>query len=377
MNITIKTLKNGVTLLYCFDQNIAVPSFNIWLRHQREFGKAHLLEHLISGYHKVLTKKQHPVAINAMTDDQSICFFARGYPNVSIDFFKNFISSTNKLLSDDNYASSRIEKEMAVIDAEMQRTPPSRFSKLNEALGVSLPTKPWIGGKREIIDLAGKLLSGNNMVVCIVGALESADLDIIEDKLEQAFLSGIAQEIPSKTFVEKTLLYDTDNCVNGILFPVFSESNIDYQLMMVATKLFTSKYVKSLSSVLRDKGLAYTVDRNYFLTDQRGIHAIYTAPSFSHLESCTNEVEQFFQSDFMNFPENLLLETTAEVSLYQKLSIENAGVYASRIGKHYMNYGSIPSEDFMTSSLNLESSSLIRGYLKKFYFSDPVIRKKL
>lgn len=142
--------------------------------------------------------------------------------------------------------------------------------------------------------------------------------------------------------------------------------------MMFATRLFVGRSEVSLSKKLREAGLAYKLDRSMMLTGGRGVHTIMVESSPDRTAEVAYVMAAFFRSTPAGLYADLAAHCMAEVRVYLALAQENKGVLASRIGKHFLNYGRLPAADFMTCPFGETSPEAMRDFILKSYFCKTI-----
>jgi predicted Zn-dependent peptidase len=364
MNMLHQTMPNGATLLTCHLPDITINSLNIWLRHDIDIGAAHLIEHVVAGYLKDKFQPNHPSALSASTSPGIISFFSRVDVSATVSFFCDWLEAVQKLVT--GRAEEEIRRESRVIAAELARAvDPQNY--LNVALGQSMFHSIWEGSPESLaLKAREEVFVGSAIVVLLLGDITAEDQQAVAEII--GTLPSRSLKAPTLTAMPEPVFYDATSASCGVTFSVRAGLGRDYALMNSATRIMIGRSKASLSQSLRAAGQAYKLDRTMVLARGGGVHTLRV----NSPKGVGREVAEKLVQYLTKAPSGLTKECVAlamqETQLYLRLAQENKGVLASRIGKHFLNYGELPDASFMTDPFRNLSVAEMKGLICSTYF---------
>lgn len=371
-------LANGVTLSVRQLASATLASINVWIAFDRhglasqDIGLAHLVEHLISRRLRTAFGDTHQAILGATTDE-ALCFFGRMPVEVLPRYMGALIEALQGISDPENAAelAPLVAMETRIIERELERQAQGNFSALDTRLGIGAGHDIWRGDVQTLSVFAQGLLCGARVYAELLSCLEVAHaLDVLAPLSILAPGKKTSHE-PSSPLAQPTRCVDKATSTIGLRFPVATHGAREYALMLGATQFFCSSRPESLASRLRGEGLSYHLDRRFFLTGGAGEHVLYVKSTAGGLARLGMLLSEYFSTGSAST--SSISTALATSSLYQKLSVENIGVLASRSGKHYLNYGAIPSLDEMINGIDRYSVSDFQAALHQNYFDQAFV----
>ncbi len=371
-------LANGVTLSVRQLASATLASINVWIAFDRsgpasqDIGLAHLVEHLISRRLRSTFGDTYQAILGATTDE-ALCFFGRMPVEVLPHYMGALIDALQGISAPENAAelAPLMAVETRIIERELERQAQGTFSALDAKLGIRAGHDIWRGDVQTLCVFAEGLLCGARVYAELLSGLEvGCALDLLAPLSALPPGKKPSHEPPSP-ITQPARCLDEATATIGLRFPVTTHGAREYALMLGATQFFCSSRPESLASRLRGEGLSYHLDRRFFLAGGVGEHVLYVKSTATGLARLDTLLSEYFSTGSAST--HSLSTALATSSLYQKLSVENIGVLASRSGKHYLNYGAIPSLDEMINGIDRYSVIDFQAALYQNYFEQSFV----
>ncbi|ELE7141938.1 hypothetical protein RB981_002706 [Vibrio cholerae] len=361
------TLPNGCTYSVIPYLNTAIASVNLWIRREGRFDLDHLCEHLIAYKLKRICKGKFPAVIGAKTTQDGYCLFAR-LPN---KFIGEFIELAVSCFALDNQFinQKRVDEELAAISNELSSLSP-KSKKINLDLGET----PEHILNELTLDLVRsrlrQLLNGKRWLVEIVGAIQTVEQCRIEAVLNHSFEEKTEYLEQKKIQANDGALIsvDRDSHMIGVRFDVSTPGQWDYHLMLIATRLLTGPFNTSLSSILRRKGLVYSIDRTFYISRGLGRHVLYIETNESGMSESIDLVTQYFSKN-CEFTSSDVRTALEQSFLLQCIAVENVATLASRLGTHELCYGNPAPQKHLTTGFDSSNVERTMDLLANQYFN--------
>jgi len=398
-NYTINQLPNGLEYFLLDNQNVDTISLCVCIRvgsnqeDNRINGISHLLEHMIYKSN-VLFKTKYELykaldsigaSYNAYTDKNITTFFVKS-DAIHQDKLIHIFSS---LICEPNINEIDLENEKKIVIEEINNAEDDPFDTIyNKFFKLMYDENPIAkkisGSPQNIINInlndvknhITKYYTANNMVVSIVGKLDSNIVNMIEkssfSQAKQSFLSPIKNKlIPiSKTtsinFVHKPI----KQVYLGLCFPTKGlYDNDKYSIKLLELILNGSMSSRLFVHLREKKGLVYSISTSYINYEEAGI--FFTITSFEkdkYVDVIKSLLKQYHLLQYEMISENELNRWKNFIRSSMKMETENtmdvADYYARELLFHKDNFTSF--SDLLNKHMEPTREDILR--VSKYLF---------
>ena len=309
-----KTKSNSITLGVCVKTGSNYEN-------DKNRGISHFLEHLIFEGTKNRTSKEIANEIegvggefNAFTTHEVTFFYAK----VLSKFFNNALDVIFDILKNSVFEEKTIEKERRVILEEMNLwidDPKSyQWALLQKALYKKHPAKyPVIGFKetlhninrKEILNYFGKYYVPNNMIVILIGNLNSEMCNKLKNEFSKLDYKKI-DKITIKNETQKSVikLKEKREVLHSyflIGFKTVTTNDKDsYVLDLISVILGWGQRSRLFNEIRAKRGLSYDVGATHDCNKTYGYFAAYVSAEHKKVELCKELILKEFKLENLN-----------------------------------------------------------------------------
>jgi hypothetical protein len=365
------TSHSGVKLVFRETSVTNIASVNIWIqRSGGRFDLDHLCEHLIAFKLRESCKEKFSGVYGAHMEDDFMCIFARIHKSAIVEF----VEVTTQCFYVDSFyfSSSRIEKEIGIITNEIKQAG-GIYNKTNKELGLikqhnlSNITEEMVRSRVQDFSISGKwtldVLSTKLDSISIDALQASADTNLIYGARINVIRDNIISSSVVATDPEKSLI--------ALQFKFKLPQNLDYNAMLLFSRLITSSSPISLSRQLRDAGMTYSINRSFSLLNGGGRHTLYIRTKPETLIEAKEYVTTFFEQG-SPFPESYYIDAINESEILQLIAMENLGVLAGRLGSLEQAYNKPCGVEEMLYGLSSDMSGFYHDTYETVYFNQEL-----
>ena len=299
----VKTLENGIRIVYEKNENIRSATLGIWINNGSRYepieinGISHFIEHMM--FKGTETRSAKDIAtemdyiggqINAFTTKECTCYYVKAldiHLDKGIDILTDMFLNSKFDDKDINLERTVIEEEISMYEDQPEDVV---IEKLHENIYCdSTLGFPVLGTKQSLKNINSEVMHSfvnktyvpSSIVVSICGSFSDKHLSTIEDVFSK-IQKGESQTFRPAKYNKTKLLITKDIEQNHICIAFDGISMVDkrrYALQVMSGILGSGMSSRLFQKVREENGLCYTISGFNSANLDSGIYSIYVALS--------------------------------------------------------------------------------------------------